>query len=177
MNRHARNNKPQPTRRNSTMTNEAATTENLVNKTAVAAGVIPAPEQGASKTKKATKKGSKPAAKKDAKPASKKASKAAAPKKEAKPAAKKDAKPAAAKKTPKAKDAATPREGSKKQIVLDLLRRKDGATMAEIAKATDWQNHSIRGFISGNLTKKMGLVVESTKNAAGERTYHIAASK
>jgi hypothetical protein len=57
---------------------------------------------------------------------------------------------------------------------LDLLRRKDGATMAEIAKATECQNHSIRGFISGNLVKKMGLVVESTKNSAGERTYKIA---
>jgi hypothetical protein len=54
------------------------------------------------------------------------------------------------------------------------MRRKDGATMAEIAKATDWQNHSIRGFISGTLTKKMGLTVESTKNLAGERTYRVA---
>jgi len=46
--------------------------------------------------------------------------------------------------------------------------------MAEIAKATDWQNHSIRGFISGNVTKKMRLTVESSKNEAGERTYGIA---
>jgi hypothetical protein len=67
------------------------------------------------------------------------------------------------------------REGSKKAIVLELLRRKDGATLAEIAKATDWQNHSIRGFISGTLTKKMGLTVESAKNVAGERHYKIAA--
>ncbi len=43
--------------------------------------------------------------------------------------------------------------------------------MAEIADATGWQKHSIRGFISGNVTKKMGLVVESTKNEAGERVY------
>lgn len=50
----------------------------------------------------------------------------------------------------------------------------EGGTMAEIAKATDWQNHSIRGFISGNVTKKMGLAVESSKNEAGERTYRIA---
>jgi DNA-binding NarL/FixJ family response regulator len=79
--------------------------------------------------------------------------------------AKKTAKPA------KAKDAAAPREGSKKQTVLLLLARKDGATMAEIADATGWQKHSIRGFISGNVTKKMGLAVESSKNEAGERVY------
>ena len=58
--------------------------------------------------------------------------------------------------------------------MLELLRRKDGATLAEIAKATDWQNHSIRGFISGTITKKMGLKVESTKNADGERSYKLA---
>jgi len=41
--------------------------------------------------------------------------------------------------------------------VLKLLRREQGAMLAEIAKATEWQNHSIRGFISGQVTKKMGL--------------------
>ncbi len=69
--------------------------------------------------------------------------------------------------------APTAREGSKKATVLELLRRKDGATLAEIAKATEWQNHSIRGFISGTITKKMGLTVESAKNDAGERRYRI----
>jgi hypothetical protein len=53
------------------------------------------------------------------------------------------------------------------------VRRENGVTLAEIARATDWQNHSIRPFISGSLTKKMGLNVESTKNEAGERTYRI----
>jgi hypothetical protein len=43
----------------------------------------------------------------------------------------------------------------------------------EIAKATGWQNHSIRGFISGTLGKKMGLTVEASKNDAGERTYRL----
>ena len=47
--------------------------------------------------------------------------------------------------------------GTKKEIVLELLRRKDGATIADIAKATRWQNHSIRGFISGSVSKKMDL--------------------
>jgi hypothetical protein len=45
--------------------------------------------------------------------------------------------------------------------------------MAEIVAAVEWQKHSIRGFLSGNLTKKLGLALESTKNEAGERTYRI----
>lgn len=107
-------------------------------------------------------------------PKGKKGARKPATTKAAKPAAKKTAK--AAPKTASNKATSTgsvPREFSKKQIVLDLLRRKDGATMAEIAKATDWQNHSIRGFISGHVTKKMGLVVESTKTEQGERRYKI----
>src|ERR1017187_5145230 len=154
---------------NTTMKNAEAT-----NTTEIAAvaeqGAPVAPEQAPSK-KGASKKGGAPKPKKaakEAKPTSKKA-----PKAPAKPAAKKDAKPAS-KKAAKVKEAKVPREFSKKAIVLDLLRRPKGATLAEIAKATDWQNHSIRGFISGNLTKKMGLTVESTKNEAGERTYRIA---
>ena len=55
-----------------------------------------------------------------------------------------------------------------------MLRRKEGATLAEIVKATDWQNHTIRGFINGTLTKKMGLTVESVKGDTGERAYRIA---
>ena len=47
-------------------------------------------------------------------------------------------------------------------------------TLAEIMSATGWQAHSVRGFISGTLGKKMGLTVDSTKNEAGERTYRIA---
>jgi hypothetical protein len=74
------------------------------------------------------------------------------------------------------KKSSSPAEGrgnTKKAIVLELLRRKEGAMIAEIAKATDWQNHSIRGFLSGTVSKKMGLAVESVKNEAGERTYRI----
>jgi len=63
---------------------------------------------------------------------------------------------------------------SKAAIVLELMKRKEGATLSEIAKATDWQNHSIRGFVSGHVIKKLGLKVESTKSEAAERTYRIA---
>jgi cell pole-organizing protein PopZ len=73
----------------------------------------------------------------------------------------------------KATGAPVPREFSKKAAVIDMLRRKGGATLEEITKATDWQNHTIRGFVSGTLTKKMGLTVESAKNADGARYYRI----
>jgi hypothetical protein len=43
-----------------------------------------------------------------------------------------------------------------------------------IMKATDWQAHSVRGFISGTLGKKMGLKIESTKREDGERVYSLA---
>jgi hypothetical protein len=85
----------------------------------------------------------------------------------------KPAKTTKAGKSPKQAANSEDRAGSKKEIVLKLLRRDQGATIAEIAKATDWQNHSVRGFLSAQVTKKMKLNVESTKNEAGERTYRI----
>lgn len=87
--------------------------------------------------------------------------------KRVKPAAKKEAKAEATKPSREA------REGSKKAIVLNLLRRENGATLAEIMNATDWQAHSVRGFIAGGL-KKAGYEVVSTKSPAGERTYRLA---
>lgn len=66
------------------------------------------------------------------------------------------------------------RDGSKKAKVIDMLKREKGATNEEIQKATDWQAHSIRGFISGNLVKKMGLKVETIERENGTRAYHIA---
>ena len=84
-------------------------------------------------------------------------------------------KKAKAAKAATAKDATpTPRDGSKKAIVLDMLKRPDGATLAEIMSATDWQAHSVRGFISGSLGKKMGLTVESFKRPDGVRAYKVA---
>jgi hypothetical protein len=56
---------------------------------------------------------------------------------------------------------------------MEMMKRKQDVTLAEIAKATDWQNHSIRGFVSEQVAKKLGLKVESTKSEAGERTYRI----
>jgi len=80
----------------------------------------------------------------------------------------------AAKKAPKsAKKATGAREGSKTTMVLDLLNRAGGVTSKELMKATGWQPHSVRGFLSGTIGKKMGLTVTSAKGEEGERTYSI----
>lgn len=86
----------------------------------------------------------------------------------------KKAKPS--KKAPKAaKKADGARDGSKAANVLDLLKRPDGATLSELMKATGWQAHSVRGFLSGTVGKKMGFAVNSTKAYDGERTYTVKA--
>jgi hypothetical protein len=82
--------------------------------------------------------------------------------------ARKAAKPA------RAKEATAPRADSKGAKILALIRRPKGATLAELAKLTGWQNHSIRGYLSGTVGKKMGLTVESTKREDGERVYSIS---
>jgi hypothetical protein len=69
------------------------------------------------------------------------------------------------------RDTCETRDGSKKAEVLELLRRKQGATLAEIMNATGWQAHSVRGFISGTLGKRMGLNVESIRGEDKPRTY------
>ena len=87
---------------------------------------------------------------------------------------------AAPKKAKAAKDttadeaAPTARDGSKKAQVLDLLRRPNGATLANIMTETGWQAHTVRGFISGAVTKKMGLTVESLRGEDKVRTYRVA---
>jgi hypothetical protein len=150
-------------RTNTTMKNRDITTTTEAATVAEQSAHV-APQKAASK-KAASRKKDAPKATKGANKAAKKAK--GAPKKQTK-------EKIASKKVPNEQEAPAPRATSKKAIVLDLLRRPKGATMAEIAQATGWQNHSIRGFISGNLTKKMGLTVESTKNDGGERTYRIA---
>jgi hypothetical protein len=67
---------------------------------------------------------------------------------------------------------ATKRAGTKSETVLALLRQTGGATLKALMAATGWQAHSVRGFISGQLTKKMRLKVRSFKRD-GERVYSI----
>jgi len=56
-----------------------------------------------------------------------------------------------------------------------MLRSPAGATLGQIIKATGWQPHTVRGFISGTIGKQLGLKVESTRTETGERRYRILA--
>jgi Protein of unknown function (DUF3489) len=86
---------------------------------------------------------------------------------------KKATSPKKAAKTPKTAKAQGTRVGSKTAQIIDLLKRPGGATLQELMAATEWQPHSIRGFISGTLGKKMKLTVESAKGEDGQRTYSL----
>ncbi|MBR0670516.1 DUF3489 domain-containing protein [Roseomonas soli] len=52
-----------------------------------------------------------------------------------------------------------PREGTKQETVLAMLRREEGATIAQICEATGWQQHTVRGFFAG-LKKRQGIEVQ-----------------
>ena len=69
------------------------------------------------------------------------------------------------------------RAKSKSELILTLLHKKDGATIAELMTATGWQAHSVRGFLSGTVKKKFGLALVSQKEAGSDRTYRIDGSE
>jgi hypothetical protein len=62
---------------------------------------------------------------------------------------------------------------SKQDAVIAMLRRPEGATVDEVARATGWQRHTVRGAFSGTLKKKLGLTLASATEERG-RVYRIA---
>ena len=65
------------------------------------------------------------------------------------------------------------REGTKQARLIDLLRRPEGATIAEIVSATGWQPQTVRGAFAGALKRRLGLAV-AEKVEGTERVYHLA---
>jgi hypothetical protein len=66
-----------------------------------------------------------------------------------------------------------PRESSKEAMLIEMLRRPEGATIAQIMATTGWQAHTCRGAFAGALKKKRGLTVTSEKLDGGERVYRL----
>ena len=66
------------------------------------------------------------------------------------------------------------RANSKQAQVLAMLRRPEGATIAQISETTGWQQHTVRGTFAGAFKKKLGLDISSTKDQGAERVYRIA---
>jgi hypothetical protein len=66
------------------------------------------------------------------------------------------------------------RDNSKQATVISMLRRPEGATVAQICACTGWQAHTVRGAFAGAFKKKLGLTITSAKPQGGERTYYVA---
>jgi hypothetical protein len=79
--------------------------------------------------------------------------------------------------SPKSEVAASKRapisEPSKSDRILKLLRRKKGASIGDLQEATGWQAHSVRGFLSGTVKKRLGLPLHSERSEKGGRRYVI----
>lgn len=67
-----------------------------------------------------------------------------------------------------------PEYGTKQELVLTLLSRRDGASIDEVMQATNWQQHSVRGFFAGTVKKKLGFNLGSSKTPGEARRYKIA---
>jgi hypothetical protein len=67
------------------------------------------------------------------------------------------------------------REGTKQALVIEMLRRPEGASIAEIVEATNWASHTTRGFFAGALKMKLGLTIDSEKDEVRGRVYKLRA--
>ena len=66
------------------------------------------------------------------------------------------------------------RGGSKQTLVIEMLKRQSGASITDIITKTGWQPHSVRGFFSGVVRKKLKLPLDSDMGKDGVRRYHLA---
>lgn len=65
------------------------------------------------------------------------------------------------------------RENSKQALLISMLKRPEGATIAQLSEATGWQSHTVRGALAGTLKKKLLLEITSTKDSGSARIYRV----
>jgi len=75
--------------------------------------------------------------------------------------------------TPAAAKERKTREGTKQALVIEMLRRPEGASIPEIVEATGWASHTTRGFFAGALKKKLGFAIDSEKDELRGRVYRL----
>jgi hypothetical protein len=68
------------------------------------------------------------------------------------------------------------RDGTKQALIIGMLRRPEGASIGEIAAATGWLQHTVRGAMAGTLKKKLGLAIYSEKDDEKGRVYRLAST-
>jgi hypothetical protein len=98
------------------------------------------------------------------------------PKAASRSTARKTPKPASRKRSAPASSKSTARPDTKHSRIVAMLQAPAGATIAAIMTATDWQQHSVRGFLAGVVRKKLGLNLVSEQTDKG-RVYRIKDSK
>jgi hypothetical protein len=74
---------------------------------------------------------------------------------------------------PKSDESQVERHRTKQERMLTLLSRAEGASIEEMMQATDWQQHSVRGFLAGTVRKKLGFTLSSSKSTGDVRRYRI----
>lgn len=91
---------------------------------------------------------------------------------------KRNSRPSAAKPTRARNTAKLPKKPprTKTDLILGMLGREDGASIDEMAAATGWQSHSVRGFLSGTVKKKLKVKIVGEKVKGESRRYHVRAS-
>ena len=98
------------------------------------------------------------------------------PKAATRPIAPKTTKPASPKRSAPASSTSKARSATKHERIIAMLRTSAGATIASLVTATEWQPHSVRGFLAGVVRKKLGLNLISEQTEKG-RVYRIKVSK